>query len=37
MPEGSFDIGDDVVGGYGGNVLQELMEMRRKAGDYLSG
>ena len=37
MPEGSFDIGDDVLGGYGGDVLRELMAMRRKAGDFLSG
>jgi len=37
MPEGSFDIGDDVLGGYGENVLQELLAMRREAGDYLSG
>jgi len=37
MPEGFFDIGDDVEGVYGGEVLRELMSMRRKAGDYLQG
>jgi len=37
MPEGSFDIGDDVVGGYGGRVLQQLMAMRSDAGDFLTG
>jgi hypothetical protein len=37
MPEGAFDIGDDVAGAYGGKVLPQLMTMRREAGDYLSG
>jgi hypothetical protein len=37
MPEGFFDIGDDVDGGYGGEMLQQLMSMRREAGDFLSG
>lgn len=36
MPEGAFDIGDDLVGGYGGKVLPQLMAMRREAGDFLS-
>ena len=34
MPEGFFDIGDDIDGG---GMLQQLMSMRRKAGDFLSG
>jgi hypothetical protein len=37
MPEGTFDIRDDVAGGYGGEVLPQLMAMRREAGDFLSG
>ena len=37
MPEGFFDIGDDVEGGYGGKVVQDLMAMRRQAGDFLQG
>lgn len=37
MPEGAFDIGDDVTGVYGGKVLPELMAMRREAGDFLTG
>ena len=37
MPEGFFDIGDDIDGGYGGEMLQQLMRMRREAGDYISG
>lgn len=36
MPEGAFDIGDDVEGGYGGKVLPQLMAMRRAAGDLLT-
>jgi hypothetical protein len=37
MPEGFFDIEDDIGGGYAGIVLQQLMEMRKEAGDYLQG
>lgn len=37
MPEGFFDIGDDVDGGYGGEMLQHLMQLRKQAGDFLSG
>jgi 5'-hydroxyaverantin dehydrogenase len=37
MPEGAFDIGDDVQGGYGGDELRILMGWRRDAGDFLTG
>jgi 5'-hydroxyaverantin dehydrogenase len=37
MPEGFFDIGDDIEGGYGGDALRKLMAMRREAGDFLHG
>jgi hypothetical protein len=37
MPEGFFNIGDDIDEGYGGVVLQQLMGMRREAGEFLSG
>ncbi|KAJ8099535.1 hypothetical protein POJ06DRAFT_253848 [Lipomyces tetrasporus] len=36
VPEGAFDIGDDVQGGYGGAELQRLMRLRKEAGDFLS-
>ena len=37
VPEGAVEIRDDIEGGYGGEKLQELMELRKKAGDFLSG
>ena len=37
VPEGAFDIGDDIEGGYGGPELQRLMKMRKEAGDFLTG
>lgn len=37
VPEGAIDIGDDNHGGYGGPVLQELMRLRKEAGDFLTG
>ena len=35
VPEGAIDIGDDIDGGYGGPQLQELMALRKEAGDFL--
>lgn len=35
MPEGAVDVGDDLEGGYGGDVLGELMGLRREAGTRL--
>jgi hypothetical protein len=35
MPEGFFDIADEVGGAYAGEVLQQLMKMRQDAGDFL--
>lgn len=37
MPEGAFDIDDDVEGGYGGPELQRLMKERKEMGDFLTG
>ena len=37
MPEGAFDIGDDVDGGYGGDELRKLLEKRKADGDFLTG
>ena len=37
MPEGAFDIKDDVEGGYGGQELKVLMGWRKEAGDFLQG
>jgi 5'-hydroxyaverantin dehydrogenase len=37
MPEGAFDIKDDIEGGYGGEELKILMGWRKKAGDFLQG
>jgi len=37
MPEGFFDIEDDIDGGYAGIMLQQLMNMRKEAGDFLQG
>ncbi|KAF2099148.1 hypothetical protein NA57DRAFT_56769 [Rhizodiscina lignyota] len=37
VPEGAIDIDDDLAGGYGGPKLQELMALRKKAGDFLTG
>lgn len=37
MPEGAFDIKDDVEGGYGGDELKVLMGWRKEAGDFLQG
>jgi 5'-hydroxyaverantin dehydrogenase len=37
VPEGAFDIGDDIEGGYGGPELQRLMKARKEAGDFLIG
>jgi len=37
VPEGAFDIGDDIEGGYGGPKLQRLMKVRKEAGDFLTG
>jgi hypothetical protein len=36
MPVGFFDIRDDIDGGYRGEMLQQLMSMRREARDFLS-
>ena len=30
-------MGDDIDGGYGGPQLQELMALRKQAGDFLHG
>jgi hypothetical protein len=35
MPEGFFDVGDDIEGGYGGDTLRKLTATRREAGDFL--
>jgi len=37
MPEGAFDIKDDIEGGYGGEELKVLMSWRKAAGDFLEG
>lgn len=37
MPEGAFDIKDDIDGGYGGDELRVLMKWRKEAGDFLQG
>jgi 5'-hydroxyaverantin dehydrogenase len=37
MPEGAFDIKDDIEGGYGGEELKVLMSWRKAAGDFLQG
>lgn len=37
MPEGAFDIGDDIEGGYGGDELEKLMALRKADGDFLQG
>ncbi|KIW93193.1 uncharacterized protein Z519_05798 [Cladophialophora bantiana CBS 173.52] len=37
MPEGAFDIKDDIEGGYGGEELKVLMAWRKAAGDFLQG
>ena len=37
MPEGAFDIKDDIEGGYGGEELKILMAWRKAAGDFLTG
>ncbi|OCT48237.1 5'-hydroxyaverantin dehydrogenase [Cladophialophora carrionii] len=37
MPEGVFDIKDDITGGYGGEELKVLMSWRKAAGDFLQG
>jgi hypothetical protein len=37
MPEGAFDIGDDIDGGYGGDELRKLLEKRKADGDFLTG
>ena len=37
MPEGYFDIGDELEGGYGGEELKAIMARRKAAGDYLQG
>ncbi|KIW62514.1 hypothetical protein PV04_10681 [Phialophora macrospora] len=37
MPEGAFDIKDDIDGGYGGEELKILMSWRKAAGDFLQG
>lgn len=37
VPEDAIDIGDDAEGGYGGPKLQELMALRKEAGDFLTG
>jgi len=37
VPDGAFDIGDDIEGGYGGPELQRLMKLRKEAGDFLTG
>lgn len=37
VPEGFFDIEDDIDGGYAGIMLQQLMNMRKEAGDFLQG
>lgn len=36
MPEGAVDLGDDLEGGYGGEVLKELMGLRKEDGDFLT-
>ncbi|KAH9205543.1 3-oxoacyl-reductase [Leptodontidium sp. 2 PMI_412] len=35
VPEGAVDLGDDIVGSYGGPQLVELMALREQAGDFL--
>ena len=37
MPEGAFDLKDDINGGYGGEELKILMSWRKAAGDFLQG
>jgi len=37
VPEGAFNIGDDIEGGYGGPKLHRLMKVRKEAGDFLTG
>ncbi len=37
VPEGAIDIDDDLAGCYGGLKLQELMALRKGAGDVLTG
>ncbi|KAJ9614487.1 hypothetical protein H2200_002624 [Cladophialophora chaetospira] len=37
MPEGAFDLKDDIEGGYGGEELKILMSWRKAAGDFLQG
>ena len=37
MPEGAFDIGDDIEGGYGGDELRKIMARRKADGDFLQG
>ena len=37
MPEGAFDLGDDLEDEYAGNAVVELMGLRKEAGDFLQG
>lgn len=37
VPEGFFDLEDDIKGSYGGEMLQYLMTLRKNAGDFLHG
>ena len=37
MPEGAFDIGDDIAGAYAGAELQKLMARRVADGDFIQG
>ena len=37
MPEGAFDLRDDIEGGYGGDELKKIMAMRKADGDFLQG
>jgi 5'-hydroxyaverantin dehydrogenase len=37
MPEGAFDIKDDIQGGYGGEELKIILGRRKAAGDFLTG